>query len=428
MNILIIGNGGREHALTWKIAQSSQVEKIYVAPGNAGTMLEPKTENVDIAATDIHALLHFAQYNHINLTIVGPEVPLALGIVDLFQQAKLPCFGPTKAAAQLESSKSFSKTFMREHNIPTANSATFTHVLEAKTYVMTQQLPIVIKADGLAAGKGVVIAETFTKANTAIEDMLAANKFGEAGSKIIIEEYLQGEEVSFIAIVSGEQILPLASSQDHKRLNDADSGPNTGGMGAYSPAPIITTTLQQQIMNQVMLPTAKGMIAAGQPYTGFLYAGLMISESGKINVLEFNCRLGDPETQCILPRLESDLVELCQAALENRLADKKINWSNDAAVAVVLANKGYPDTCPQGDIISGLDNITDEHCKVFHAGSQIVNKHVIATGGRVLTVTARGNTIQQAQQNAYNQVRRITWKNCYYRQDIGYKAIKQQTK
>lgn len=423
MNILIIGGGGREHAIAWKVAQSASVNKVFVAPGNAGTALENKMENVNIAVTDITALLTFAKENQIHLTIVGPEAALAAGIVDAFQQAELKCFGPTKAAAQLEISKSFSKDFMQQHQIPTAQYASFTDKNKALDYLAQQSLPIVIKADGLAAGKGVVIAKTTEQATTAIESMLEGNAFGDAGHKIIIEEFLDGEELSFIVMADGKNVLPLASSQDHKKRDEGDKGPNTGGMGAYSPSPLLTKALNKKILAQVIHPTIKALSQQGTPYTGFLYAGLMITKTGDIKVLEFNCRLGDPETQPILMRLKSDLAELCLQALKGELDDAKIKWDPRPALTVVLAADGYPLDYKKGNIILGLDKINHQDTKIFHAGTTLQNNHVVTNGGRVLAVTALGNNLQLAQTHAYAMAEHIHWDGCFFRSDIGWRGV-----
>lgn len=415
MNILIIGSGGREHALAWKIAQSPAVKTIWVAPGNAGTANEEKTQNISIESTDLSALLKFALEKAIDLTIVGPEAPLALGIVDIFRENHLPCFGPTKAAAQLETSKAFSKNFMMRHHIPTALYATFTELEAARRYIHTQNFPIVIKEDGLAAGKGVVIAHSKAEATEALQVMFSRK------NHVVIEEFLEGEEASFIVITDGQSILPLATSQDHKALKDGDLGPNTGGMGAYSPAPVVTQALHQTIMDTIIRPTIDGMAQEGVPYQGFLFAGLMIHKSGNVNVLEYNCRLGDPETEVILPRLQSDLVPLCQAVLENRLQDCCIEWDSRTALGVVLAMEGYPNTYPQGLPISGLDHVLPNQ-KIFHAGTRVQLNQTVTAGGRVLCITGMGDSIQEAQKSAYDAVNRVSWEGKYYRKDIGYRA------
>jgi len=424
MKVLIVGGGGREHALAWKAAQSDRVDQVFVAPGNPGTSSEDKVSNVDIGAEDISALKTFAEKEEIDLTIVGPENPLVDGIVDEFQQAGLPCFGPSKDAAILEGSKSFSKDFLQRHNIPTAEYQVFTEVDAAKEYVKAKGAPIVVKADGLAAGKGVIIAMTENEAIVAIEDMLAGNKFGEAGHRVVIEEFMQGEEASFIVISDGENILPLATSQDHKARDEGDTGPNTGGMGAYSPAPVVTDEMHDRIMQEVIEPTIRGMAEEGREYVGFLYAGIMITAEGTPKVLEFNCRFGDPETQPILMRLESDLVELCQAALAGKLNEVTADWDDRAALGVVLASAGYPASASKGDQISGLDNDFPAGTKVFHAGTARQDNDVVTAGGRVLCVTALGETVLQAQESAYQAVAKINWDGMFYRKDIGHRAIK----
>ncbi|HEN3578122.1 TPA: phosphoribosylamine--glycine ligase [Yersinia enterocolitica] len=424
MNILIIGNGGREHALGWKAAQSPLAGKIYVAPGNAGTALEPTLENVDIAATDIAGLLAFAQSHDIGLTIVGPEAPLVIGVVDAFRAAGLTIFGPTQAAAQLEGSKAFTKDFLARHNIPTAFYQNFTEVEPALAYVRKIGAPIVIKADGLAAGKGVIVAMTLEEAETAVHDMLAGNAFGNAGHRIVVEEFLDGEEASFIVMVDGENVLPMATSQDHKRVGDGDTGPNTGGMGAYSPAPVVTDEVHQRVMDQVIWPTVRGMAAEGNVYTGFLYAGLMISADGQPKVIEFNCRFGDPETQPIMLRMRSDLVELCLAGAQGKLNEKTSDWDERPSLGVVLAAGGYPADYRQGDIIHGLPQQEVADGKVFHAGTKLdSNNNVVTSGGRVLCVTALGATVAQAQQQAYKLAEKIQWEGAFCRNDIGYRAI-----
>lgn len=424
MNILIIGNGGREHALGWKAAQSPLADKIYVAPGNAGTALESGLENVDIAATDIAGLLAFAQSHDIGLTIVGPEAPLVIGVVDAFQAAGLTIFGPTQAAAQLEGSKAFTKDFLARHNIPTAFYQNFTEVEPAIAYVRKIGAPIVIKADGLAAGKGVIVAMTQEEAETAVHDMLAGNAFGDAGHRIVVEEFLDGEEASFIVMVDGENVLPMATSQDHKRVGDGDTGPNTGGMGAYSPAPVVTDEVHQRVMEQVIWPTVRGMAAEGNVYTGFLYAGLMISADGQPKVIEFNCRFGDPETQPIMLRMRSDLVELCLAGAQGKLNEKTSDWDERPSLGVVLAAGGYPADYRQGDVIHGLPQQEVADGKVFHAGTKLDNhNNVVTSGGRVLCVTALGATVAQAQQHAYKLAENIQWEGAFCRKDIGYRAI-----
>lgn len=423
MNILIIGGGGREHALAWKAAQSPLADKIYVAPGNAGTALEPALENVDISATDIDALLQFAKAQQIGLTIVGPEGPLVIGVVDAFQQAGLTIFGPTQGAAQLEGSKAFTKDFLARHKIPTAAYQNFTEVEPALAYLDEVGAPIVIKADGLAAGKGVIVAMTLAEAKDAVQDMLAGNAFGNAGHRIVIEEFLDGEEASFIVMVDGENIIPMATSQDHKRVGDGDTGLNTGGMGAYSPAPVVTDDVHQRVMELVIHPTVNGMNAEGNRYQGFLYAGLMIDKAGNPKVIEFNCRFGDPETQPIMMRLQSDLVELCLAGAKGELAGKDSLWDERPALGVVIAAGGYPGDYRNGDIISGLPPEEASDCKVFHAGTQLKEGEVITAGGRVLCVTALGADIAQAQAKAYEAAKNIHWNDSFYRNDIGYRAI-----
>jgi phosphoribosylamine--glycine ligase len=423
MNILIIGSGGREHALAWKVAQSPQADAVFVAPGNAGTAREAGMENVAIEVADIDGLIAFAQARAVGLTIVGPEVPLVAGIVDRFQAVGLACFGPSRGAAQLEGSKTFAKDFLGRHNIPTAAYATFTDAAAACDYIRTQGAPIVVKADGLAAGKGVILAQSEAEAIAAVQDMLAGNVFGEAGNRVVVEEFLQGEEASFIAMVDGTHCLPLATSQDHKARDNGDKGPNTGGMGAYSPAPVVTREIHQRVMQEVMLPTIAGMAAEGHPFTGFLYAGLMIAADGSPKVLEFNVRFGDPETQPIMCRLQSDLVELCRAALDGRLDAVEASWDARAALGVVMAAGGYPDSYRKGDVIQGLADNDDMPCKVFHAGTQADGDTVLTCGGRVLCVCALGETIAEAQQQAYACVGKIHWPDVYYRTDIGYRAL-----
>ncbi|MBI6155221.1 phosphoribosylamine--glycine ligase [Serratia surfactantfaciens] len=423
MNILIIGNGGREHALAWKAAQSPLADKVYVAPGNAGTALEANLENVAIAATDIPALVAFAQSHDIGLTIVGPEAPLVIGVVDAFQAAGLKIFGPSQAAAQLEGSKAFTKDFLARHRIPTAEYENFTEVEPALAYVRRKGAPIVIKADGLAAGKGVIVAMTLQEAEEAVRDMLAGNAFGDAGHRIVVEEFLDGEEASFIVMVDGENVVPMATSQDHKRVGDGDTGPNTGGMGAYSPAPVVTDEIHQRAMDQVIWPTVRGMAAEGNTYVGFLYAGLMISADGQPKVIEFNCRFGDPETQPIMLRLRSDLVELCLAGAEGRLNEKTSDWDERPALGVVLAAGGYPGDYRNGEVIQGLPQQESAEGKVFHAGTRLQGDDVITSGGRVLCVTALSDTVAQAQQRAYQLAEGIKWPGSFCRKDIGYRAI-----
>ncbi|EEX67059.1 phosphoribosylamine--glycine ligase [Vibrio metoecus] len=423
MQVLIIGSGGREHALAWKVAQNPQVDTIYVAPGNAGTALEHKVQNVSIGITDIPALVAFAQDKAIELTIVGPEAPLVIGVVDAFRAAGLPIFGPTQGAAQLEGSKAFTKDFLARHNIPTAAYANFTEIEPALAYVREKGAPIVVKADGLAAGKGVIVAMTLQEAEDAIQDMLAGNAFGSAGSRVVVEEFLDGEEASFIVMVDGENVLPMATSQDHKRVGDADTGPNTGGMGAYSPAPVVTQDVHDRVMREVIYPTVRGMAAEGNTYTGFLYAGLMIDSTGAPKVIEYNCRFGDPETQPIMMRLQSDLVELCQAAIAGKLDQVESKWDPRASIGVVLAAGGYPGDYAKGEVISGLPTQESAGQKVFHAGTETQGDQVVTNGGRVLCATALGNTVLEAQQRAYQLADQIRWNGMFCRRDIGYRAI-----
>lgn len=423
MKVLIIGNGGREHALAWKAAQSAKVEQVYVAPGNAGTAREPKVRNVAIAVDDIAGMLVFAQDNGIELTIIGPEVPLVLGVVDAFRAVGLRCFGPARQAAQLEGSKAFAKDFMARHGIPTAAYGKFTEVDEAIAYIRQLDAPLVVKADGLAAGKGVIIARTVEQAIDAVRDMLAGNAFGAAGHRVVVEEFLQGEEASFIVMVDGEHILPLATSQDHKARDDGDRGPNTGGMGAYSPAPVVTPDIHARIMREVIEPTVRGMAQEGVPYTGFLYAGVMITPEGSPKVLEFNCRFGDPETQPVMMRLRSDLVALCEAALDGRLDKVQADWDPRPALGVVLAAGGYPDAYRKGDAVFGLNKVEPEGSKIFYAGATEKDGAVVTAGGRVLCVCSLGGTVGEAQARAYELVKQVFWKDMYYRTDIGYRAI-----
>ncbi|WP_110649079.1 phosphoribosylamine--glycine ligase [Salinicola peritrichatus] len=424
MKVLIIGGGGREHALAWKAAQSPQVETVFVAPGNAGTAREPGLTNVAIDMMDFEALLAFAGDNAIDLTIVGPEAPLVAGIVDRFQAAGLAIFGPSQGAAQLEGSKAFTKDFLARHSIPTAEYRTFSEVAPALAYLQEKGAPIVIKADGLAAGKGVVVAMTREEAEAAIRDMLEDNAFGDAGARVVIEEFLEGEEASFIVMVDGEHVLPMATSQDHKRAGDGDTGPNTGGMGAYSPAPVVTPSVHQRIMDEVILPTVEGMAAEGHPYTGFLYAGLMIDAGGAPKVIEYNCRFGDPETQPILMRLKSDLVALCQAALEARLDRAECEWDARAAVGVVMAAEGYPGSYRKGDEIRGFEAADAAGCKVFHAGTALSDDgRVVTSGGRVLCVTALGDSVAAAAERAYAGINVVRWEGAGYRRDIAHRAI-----
>ena len=423
MKVLVVGGGGREHALAWKIAQSGRVNEVLVAPGNAGTALEPKMRNLPIAAEEVDALAAYAQEQGIELTVVGPEAPLSRGIVDKFRAAGLKCFGPTQQAAQLESSKAFAKDFLARHQISTAAYANFTEIEPAIAYIRQQGAPIVVKADGLAAGKGVILAQTEDEAIAAVKDMLSGNAFGSAGSRVVIEEFLIGEEASFIVMVDGEHVLAMASSQDHKARDDGDKGPNTGGMGAYSPAPVVTPAMHERIMQEVIYPTVRGMAADGIPYTGFLYAGVMITADGTPKVLEFNCRFGDPETQPIMVRLQSDFVDLLEAALEERLDTVSAQWDTRASLGVVLAAGGYPDVYNKGDVISGLDTAAQLEGKVFHAGTAEKDGQVVTNGGRVLCAVGLGNSVTEAQANAYQLVKAIDWNNVYYRNDIGHRAI-----
>ena len=421
MKVMVIGSGGREHALAWKVTQNKEVSRVYVAPGNAGTALNPDMVNVPLFS--VQDLLDFAQKEQINLTIVGPEAPLSMGVVDAFRAAGLKIFGPTQAAAQLEGSKDFAKDFMVRHNIPTAAYATFTDVKLAHDYVKQQGAPIVIKADGLAAGKGVVVAMTDDEAHAAIDAMLSDNKLGSAGARVVIEEFLTGEEASFIVMVDGKNILPLATSQDHKRLLDADQGPNTGGMGAYSPAPVVTPEIHAKVMREIIRPTVDGMAKDGIPYTGFLYAGLMISPNGTVKTLEFNCRMGDPETQPIMLRLKSDLVTLVEHAVNGTLNQVEAEWDRRTALGVVMASHNYPETPRLNDEITGLPkDLTDAH--VFHAGTKLVDGKVLSSGGRVLCVTALGETVKFAQQQAYRILDDIKFDGEQHRTDIGYRAVK----
>jgi phosphoribosylamine--glycine ligase len=429
MNILVIGSGGREHSLAWKALQSPQAETVFVAPGNAGTAREPGLSNVALDPMDFEALADFAEANAVGLTLVGPEAPLVAGVVDYFRQRGLACFGPSKAAAQLEGSKSFTKDFLKRHGIPTASYETFTDVEQARAYIRAQGAPIVIKADGLAAGKGVVVAMTEAEAEAAVDDMLAGNKFGDAGHRVVIEGFLAGEEASFIAMVDGKNVLPMATSQDHKARDDGDQGPNTGGMGAYSPAPVVSDEIYARVMDEIIRPTVAGMAADGNTYTGFLYAGLMISPSGAIDVVEFNCRFGDPEAQPVMMRLQSDLVEHCLAAVNGTLDTQSAQWDSRSAVGVVLAAGGYPEAYASGAAISGLDAAPDSaEAKVFHAGTKLDGDEVVTSGGRVLCAVALGDSVAQAQASAYELARSIEWENVYFRQDIGYRAIAREKK
>lgn len=423
MKVLIVGSGGREHALAWQSANSDSVEKVFVAPGNAGTAGEPGVENVTIPVTDLDGLLAFALEQSIGLTIVGPEDPLVNGIVDRFSEAGLACFGPHAGAAQLEGSKSFAKDFMSRHGIPTAAYGKFTEVTPAIEFIREKGAPIVVKADGLAAGKGVIIAETTTQAEAAVLDMLAGNAFGDAGHRVVIEEFLVGEEASFIVMADGAHILPLATSQDHKAMGDGDTGPNTGGMGAYSPAPVVDTAMHKRAMDEVIRPTIEGMAADGVPFTGFLYAGLMISPEGEPKVLEYNVRFGDPETQPILMRLQSSLPDLCLAAVNGRLDEHRADWDPRACLGVVMAAGGYPGDYGKGLVIDGLESDFAEGVKVFHAGTALKDNKVVTSGGRVLCICALGESVTEAQAEAYRAVRQIQWDGAYIRNDIGYRAI-----
>ena len=423
MKVLVIGNGGREHALTWKAAQSDLVSEVFVAPGNPGTALEPKTKNVNIGVCDIDALADFAEKEKIDLTIVGPEAPLVAGIVDEFKKRNLKIFGPTKAAAQLEGSKSFTKDFLMRHNIPTAKYKNFTDVNEALSYLDSVEIPVVVKADGLAAGKGVIVAQTRQEAKDAVKDMLSGNAFGEAGCKVVIEDFLSGEEASFIVMVDGKNVLPMATSQDHKRVGDGDQGPNTGGMGAYSPAPVVTKTVYDRVMEQIIYPTVKGMAAENNEHVGFLYAGLMIDDAGNPKVIEFNCRFGDPETQPIMMRMKSDLVELCDAACDGKLDTKTCEYDERPAVGVVLAAEGYPQSPRKGDVISGLESVAEPGSKIFQAGTKQTDGKIVTSGGRVLCATALGSDIKEARDNAYKLAETVSWNGMFYRNDIAYRAI-----
>ncbi len=422
MKVLVIGGGGREHALAWKAAQSPNVSQVFVAPGNAGTELESSLTNVAISATDIQDLLAFAKKEQVALTIVGPEAPLVAGVVDAFEAEGMTIFGPSAAAAQLEGSKAFTKDFLARHKIPSADYQNFTQVEPALEYLREKGAPIVVKADGLAAGKGVIVAMTLAEAEAAVRDMLAGNAFGDAGSRVVIEEFLDGEEASFIVMVDGEHVLPMATSQDHKRVGDGDTGPNTGGMGAYSPAPVVTQEIHDRIMEQVIMPTVRGMAEEGHVYKGFLYAGLMIDAAGQPKVIEFNCRFGDPETQPIMLRLQSDLVELCLAGCKGELDKVTADFDPRASVGVVLAAGGYPGHYRQGDVITGIPAGTDT-AKVFHAGTKFKDGELVTSGGRVLCATALGNTVTEAQANAYAAARQIEWQGVFSRSDIAYRAI-----
>ncbi len=423
MNILIIGNGGREHALAWKAAQSPLASKVFVAPGNAGTAREQGIENVAISATDVEGLVKFAQDNHIGLTIVGPEAPLVIGVVDAFEKAGLTIFGPRQSAAQLEGSKAFTKDFLARHQIPTAEYQNFTEIEPAIAYIREKGAPIVIKADGLAAGKGVIVAMTLQEAEDAVKDMLAGNAFGAAGSRVVIEEFLDGEEASFIVMVDGQNVEPMATSQDHKRVGEGDKGLNTGGMGAYSPAPVVTVEIHNRVMEEIIYPTVRGMAAENNVYKGFLYAGLMIMPNGQPKVIEFNCRFGDPETQPIMMRMKSDLVELCLKACKGELDQIQCEWHPQPALGIVLAAEGYPNDYSKGDEIHGLPNEEKNDEKVFLAGVTEQDGKLVTNGGRVLCVTALGDTVFAAQQKALKLAEQIQWTGRFYRRDIGYRAV-----
>ncbi len=423
MKILVVGNGGREHALAWKALSGSGVEQVLVAPGNAGTAREPGLRNVDVAADDLDGLVALARREGVALTIVGPEAPLVAGIRDRFDAAGLPCLGPTAAAARLEGSKAFTKDFLARHHIPTARYRTFTDAAEAEAYVRAEGAPIVVKADGLAAGKGVVVARSEDEAVEAVRAMLSEGTFGAAGRKVVVEECLEGEEASFICLCDGRVAVPFASSQDHKARDDGDTGPNTGGMGAYSPAPVVTPEVHRRIMAEVIEPTVAGMAADGHPYVGFLYAGLMIMPDGAPKVIEFNCRFGDPEAQPVMMRLRSDLVDLSRRALDGGLAGVDLEWDTRVALGVVMAAGGYPGRYRRGDPIEGLDGVDGEDLKVFHAGTRVEDGRVVTSGGRVLCVVGLGADVAEAQARAYEGVARIRWADCYYRRDIGHRAL-----
>ena len=423
MKVLIIGSGGREHALAWKCAQSAGVDEVLVAPGNAGTSREDKVRNVSVPSDDIEALAQLAKDEGIGLTIVGPEAPLVAGLVDRFMELDLPCFGPSAAAAQLEGSKAFTKDFLARHKIPSGDYQNFTDLKPALDYIREKGAPIVIKADGLAAGKGVIVAMTLEEAEAAATDMLDGNAFGDAGARIVVEEFLDGEEASFIVITDGTVVLPLATSQDHKARDEGDTGPNTGGMGAYSPAPVVTSEIEQRIMDEVVTPTLAGMRADGFPYLGFLYAGLMVMADGTPKVIEFNCRMGDPETQPILMRLQSDLAAICLATLDGSLQQQSATWDTRAALGVVLAAGGYPGTYARGVAISGLDDADSDHQKVFHAGTSSNAGDIVTSGGRVLCVVGLGRSVEAAAAAAYESADKIHWQDVYSRRDIGHRAI-----
>jgi len=424
MKLLVIGSGGREHALAWRLKQSPRVDEVIVAPGNAGTAREPGLRNADVAATDIEGLLALVERENIDLTVVGPEAPLVAGVVDRFRAAGLKCFGPTRIAAQLEGSKAFAKDFLHRHNIPTAAYEVFTDLDPALAYVRRRGAPIVVKADGLAAGKGVIVALTLADAEQALRDMLGAHAFGDASARVVIEEFLDGEEASYIVMSDGQSFVPMATSQDHKRRDEGDLGPNTGGMGAYSPAPVVTKAVDQRIVDEVIRPTLEGMAAEGAPFTGFLYAGLMIGRDGAPKVIEFNVRFGDPETQPIMLRLESDLAELVLAALDGDLAGRSARWDPRAAIGVVIAAHGYPGKVRNGDAISGLDDAVGDGVKVFHAGTREEDGNIVSAGGRVLTVCAIGDDLGVARERAYDAARRIRLDGSFYRRDIAHRALR----
>ena len=426
MKVLVIGNGGREHAIAWKLAQSAKVSEVLVAPGNAGTAREHKVRNVPISVTDLEGLVELARRERVELTIVGPETPLVAGVVDRFEQYALKCFGPRAAGAQLEGSKAFTKAFLSRHKIPTAAYREFTDFAAARDYARTLTPPVVIKADGLAAGKGVIIAATLADAESALDRVLRQGAFGAAGAKVVIEDFLRGEEASFIAVVDGTRVVPLASSQDHKTRDDGDRGPNTGGMGAYSPAPVVTPSVHDRVMREIMLPTVRGLMADGIHYRGFLYAGLMIDDAGRPSVIEFNCRLGDPETQPILFRLRTELIDVCLSCFDGTLGAKSIDWDPRAAVGVVMASRGYPDAYDKGKAITGLDHAPDSDVKVFHAGTRLENGRVLTDGGRVLCVVGAGTSVRGACDAAYAGVHAITWDGAFYRTDIGYRAVQRE--
>ena len=427
MKVLVIGSGGREHALAWKLAQSERVAEVIVAPGNAGTATETKCRNANVAVNNIDGLLTLARNAKVDVTVVGPEIPLVAGVVDRFREAGLRIFGPTAAAAQLEGSKAYAKDFLARHGIPTAFYSVFTEVEPALAYVRDKGAPIVVKADGLAAGKGVIVAMTLAEAEAAVTDMLSGNAFGDAGARVVIEEFLDGEEASFISMVDGVTALPMATSQDHKRVGDGDTGPNTGGMGAYSPAPVVTPEVHARVMREVVGPTVQGMIADGIPFTGFLYAGLMIDAAGAPKVIEFNVRFGDPETQPVMMRLQSDLLELVEAAIDQRLHETEARWDPRPSLGVVMAAQNYPDTPRLGDVINSWDVPDVADTKVFHAGTRIEGDHVVTTGGRVLCVCALGDTVADAQRKAYEEVSGISWNGEFHRHDIGWRAIARES-